>query len=126
MSQETTLAYPDFTKPFHVCTDASKSQLGSVLMQEGKPLVFCSHKLNNAQKNHTTGEQELLSIVEMLKEFRPSLWDQDVVVHTDHKNIICGNLNSDRITRWRLMLEEYQPTFVHVKGIDNVVANALS
>jgi RNase H-like domain found in reverse transcriptase len=49
--------------------DASKYQLGSVIMQDDKPLVFYSHKLNLAQKWYTTREQELLSVVERLKEF---------------------------------------------------------
>ena len=28
--------------------------------------------------------------------------------------------------RWRLLLEEYNPTVVHVRGIDNNTADALS
>ena len=126
MSKETILAYPDFKKPFHIYTDASNTQLGAVIMQEDKPLAFYSRKMNSAQKNYTTGEQELLSIVETLKEFRSLLWGQELIVHTDHKNIIYGNLSNDRITRWRLLLEEYSPTFLHIKGVDNVVADALS
>ena len=126
MSKQTILAFPDFKKPFHIYTDASNTQLGAVIMQDDKPLAFYSRKLNSAQKNYTTGEQELLSIVETLKEFRSLLWGQDLTVHTDHMNIIYGNLSNDRITRWRLLLEEYSPTFVHVKGTDNVVADALS
>ena len=47
-------------------------------------------------------------------------------MHTDHMNIVCGNLSNDRITRWRLLLEECGPAFVHVKGTDNTVADALS
>ena len=126
MAKETILAFTDFSKPFHIYTDASNISLGVVIMQDDKPLAFYSRKLNNAQKKYTTGEQELLSIVETLKEFRSLLWGQELIVHTDHMNIVCGNLSNDRITRWRLLLEEYGPTFVHVKGKDNVVADALS
>jgi hypothetical protein len=39
-------------------------------MQNDKLIAFYSRKLNSAQKKYTTGEQELLSIVETLKEFR--------------------------------------------------------
>jgi hypothetical protein len=56
-----------------VYTDASNTQLGAVIMQEGKPLAFYSIKLNLEQTCYTTGEQELLSIVENLKEFRDIL-----------------------------------------------------
>ena len=70
---------------------------------------------------------ELLSIVETLKEFRNILLGQKLVVHTDHKNIIYGNLTNDRIARWRLPLEEFGPECgVQVAGTDNAVADALS
>jgi hypothetical protein len=95
-------------------------------MQEGKPLAVYSRKLNSAQTCYTTGEQELLSIVETLKEFRYILLCQQVIVHTDHLNILYGKLSNDRITRWRLLLEEYGPKHVHIAGKNNIVAYALS
>ena len=95
-------------------------------MQEHKPLAFYSRKMNAVQKRYTTGEQELLSIVETLKEFRNILLGQKLVVHTDHMNIVYGNLTNDRIARWRLLLEEFGPEYQHIAGKDNVVADALS
>jgi hypothetical protein len=56
-----------------VNTDASNKKLGAVIMQEGKLLAFYSRKLKSAQTRYTTGEQEVLSIVETLKEFRDIL-----------------------------------------------------
>eukprot|EP00804_Cyclotella_cryptica_P030510 CCRYP_008539-RA/>CCRYP_008539-RA protein AED:0.45 eAED:0.45 QI:0/0/0/1/0/0/2/0/67 len=35
-------------------------------------------------------------------------------------------LTSDRVVYWRLLLEEYGPTIVYIKGIHNTVADALS
>jgi hypothetical protein len=127
ISRETLLTFPDFKKEFHIYTDASKYQLGAVIVQDNKPIAFYSRKLNSVQKRYTTGEQELLSIVETLKEFRNILLGQKLIVHTDHMNILYGNLSNDRIKRWRLLvLEEYGPEFVHVSGKENVVADALS
>ena len=57
MAQETLLAFPDYSKPFQLYTDASAYQLGAVLQQEGKPLAFFSRKLNKAQRNYTTMEK---------------------------------------------------------------------
>jgi hypothetical protein len=94
-------------------------------MQEGKPLYFYSRKLNSAQTRYTTGEKEL-SIVETLKEFRDILLGQQVIVHTYHLNILYGKLSNDRMTRWRLLLEEYGPKYVHIAGKNNIVADALS
>jgi hypothetical protein len=126
VSQETLLAFPDFEKEFHAYTDASKTQLGEVIMQEGKPLALYSRKLNSAQTRYTTGEQELLSIVETLKEFRDIVLGQKVIVHTDHLDILYGKLSNERIARWRLLLEEYGPEYVHITGKNNIVADALS
>jgi transposase InsO family protein len=126
ISKETLLTFPNFNEPFHIYTDASKYQLGAVIMQNNKPIAFYSRKLNAAQKRYTTGEQELLSIVETLKEFRNILLGQQIIIHTDHRNILYKKLSSDRIIRWRLLLEEYGPEYVHVSGKDNVVADALS
>eukprot|EP00804_Cyclotella_cryptica_P030682 CCRYP_009119-RA/>CCRYP_009119-RA protein AED:0.42 eAED:0.42 QI:0/-1/0/1/-1/1/1/0/168 len=35
-------------------------------------------------------------------------------------------LTSDQVYRWRLLLEEYGPTVVYIKGIHNIVADAIS
>jgi hypothetical protein len=61
-----------------------------------------------------------------LKEFRNILFGQQIVIHTDHCNILYNILSSDRFIRWRLLLEEYGPEYVHVSGKDNIVADALS
>jgi hypothetical protein len=67
MSRETLLNYPDWSKPFNmVHTDASDKQLGAVISQNGKPIAFFSRRLSKAQRNYTTTEKDLLSIVECL------------------------------------------------------------
>ena len=126
VSREAILTYPDFTNPFHIYTDASDYQLGAVIMQEEKPLAFYTCKLNKAQTKYTTGEQELLSIVETLKSFENILLGQKVIVYTDHLNLLYQKLASNRMIRWQMMLEEFGPKFKHIQGKRNVVADALS
>ena len=126
VSRETLLAYPNFNKTFEIHTDASKTQLGSVISQEGKPIAFYSRKLNPAQVNYTTTERELLSIVETLKEFRNILLGQQIKVYTDHQNLTYKQFNTERVMRWRLILEEYSPELVYIQGSKNIVADALS
>jgi hypothetical protein len=113
--QETLLVFPDFETDFHIYTDASSKKLGAVIIQEGKPLDFCSRKLSSAQKRYTTGELELLSIVEYLKELRNTLLGQQVIVHTDQLNILYGKMSNGSITRWILLLEEYGQVCPHFR-----------
>ena len=56
MSSETLLTFPDFNKKFHVYADASKYQLGAVIVQDGKPIAFYSRKMSMTQQRYTTGE----------------------------------------------------------------------
>jgi predicted aspartyl protease len=126
ISKEVLLAYPDFSKPFVIHTDASHTQLGAVISQDEKPIAFYSRKLKPEQTRYTTTERELLSIVETLKEFRNILLGHRIIVHTDHKNLTCKNFNTERVMRWRLLLEEYGPELHYIKGEHNIVADALS
>jgi hypothetical protein len=69
----------------------------------------------------------LLSIVEVLKEFRNILLGQQIRVDTDHKNLTQKKINSNRgVMRWRLYIEEYSPDLQYIKGENNVAADALS
>jgi hypothetical protein len=120
------LSYSDFSKPFDLYTDASDLQLGATPVQEGKLLGFYTRKLNPAQMNYTVGVKELLDIVEGLKAFNGVVRGMDVTVHTDHLNLLYQNMPSQQMVRWRLMLEEFNPTTKHVAGKDNDAADALS
>ena len=72
------------------------------------------------------GEKELLEIVEGLKAFSGLIRGQDLTVHTDHLNLLYNKLPSQRMTRWRMLLEEYHPKVVHISGVDNDAVDALS
>jgi hypothetical protein len=71
---------------------------------------------------------ELLAIVETLKEFKGMLWGQSINLYTDHANLIRDTLGMtlDRVYQWRLLLEEYRPKIVYIKGIHNTAADAIS
>ncbi len=105
INKEVVLAYPDFTKPFEIYTDASTKQLGAVITQENRLIAFFSRKLSGVQSKYTVTKLELLYIVELLKVFNRILWEQRINVYTDHKNLTQDGLGltSDRVTRWRIL-----------------------
>jgi hypothetical protein len=49
-------------------------------------------------------------------------------VYTDHKNLIQDAIGfpSDHVYWWRLLLQEYGPKIVHIKGIQNTGSVAIS
>jgi hypothetical protein len=80
------------------------------------------------QQKYSVTEIELLAIVATLKEIKGMLWGQDIKVFTDHKNLTRDalGLTSDRVYRWRLLLEEYAPKIIYIKGIHNTVGDEIS
>jgi hypothetical protein len=63
------LAYPHFTKPFEIYTDASRMQLGAVITQGNRPIAFFVRKLSGAQAKYSVTKIKLLAIVETIQEF---------------------------------------------------------
>ena len=82
--------------------------------------------LNPAQVNYTITEQELLSILEILKEFRHILLGQQIKVYIDHKNVTYKTFNTERVIRLRLILEEYNPELLYIQASKNIAASTLS
>ena len=70
-------------------------------------------------------QQELLKIVETLKEFWTILPGQRLRIYTEHKNLTCNNFNTDIVLRWILILEEDGPDIEYILGDKNIVANIL-
>jgi hypothetical protein len=61
------LILQDVHKPFSVYCDASYTELGCVLMQEGKVVAYSSRQLKIHEKNYPTHDLELAEVVHALK-----------------------------------------------------------
>jgi RNase H-like domain found in reverse transcriptase len=59
-------------------------------------------------------------------EYRNILLGQQIEVFTDHKNLVYKTFNTERVMRWRLIIEEFGPKLTYIKGASNIVADALS
>ncbi|POM58550.1 LOW QUALITY PROTEIN: Retrotransposable element [Phytophthora palmivora] len=112
------LTFPDFTKSFDIYADASGEQLGDLIQQEVKLIACYSRSFTSAQLNCTTMELELLSVVEILKEYRTML--------LGFPNLIFPTENALRVKRWKLLLAEYRLICKYVQDSSTVGADALS
>ncbi|RVW27322.1 Retrovirus-related Pol polyprotein from transposon 17.6 [Vitis vinifera] len=113
--------------------DANDFAIGAVLGQreDGKPYViyYASKTLNEAQRNYTTTEKELLVVVFALDKFRAYLVGSFIIVFTDHsalKYLLTKQDAKARLIRWILLLQEFDLQIRDKKGVENVVADHLS
>ncbi|KAL6332453.1 hypothetical protein AAG906_008063 [Vitis piasezkii] len=124
---------PNWQLPFEVMCDASDFAIGAVLGQreDGKPYViyYASKTLNEAQRNYTTIEKELLAVVFALDKFRAYLVGSFIIVFIDHsalKYLLTKQDAKARLIRWILLLQEFDLQIRDKKGVENVVADHLS
>ncbi|KAL6319825.1 hypothetical protein AAG906_036889 [Vitis piasezkii] len=114
---------PNWELPFEVMCDSSDYAIGAVLGQreDGKPYViyYASKSLNDAQRNYTTTEKELLVVVYALDKFRAYLIGSSIVVFTDHsalKYLLTKQDAKARLIRWILLLQEFNLHIRDKKG----------
>ncbi|RVW35269.1 Retrovirus-related Pol polyprotein from transposon 17.6 [Vitis vinifera] len=107
--------------------------IGAVLGQreDGKPYViyYASKTLNEAQRNYTTTEKELLAVVFALDKFRAYLVGSFIIVFTDHsalKYLLTKQDAKARLIRWILLLQEFDLQIRRQERVENVVADHLS
>ena len=88
------LLAPNFAKEFKLAVDASDTDAGSVLMQEGDnggdhPVSYFSKKFNKHRK-YSTIEKECLSLILALQHFEVNLTSSSspTVVFSDHNPLI--------------------------------------
>ncbi|GJS80813.1 putative reverse transcriptase domain-containing protein [Tanacetum coccineum] len=123
------LALPEGSEDFVVYCDASHKGLGVVLMQREKVIAYASRQLKVHEKNYTTHDLELGSVVFALKIWRHYLYGTRCTVFTDHKSlqhILDQKELNMRQRRWLELLSDYDCDIRYHPGKANVVADALS
>ncbi|XP_027157841.1 uncharacterized protein LOC113759461 [Coffea eugenioides] len=98
MSSPPVLALPDFSQTFEVETDASGDGIGAILSQKRRPLAYFSQALATKHKGISVYEREMLAI----------------------------RVSTPMQQKWVAKLMGHDYEFQYKKGVDNVVADALS
>ena len=128
------MALPNFEKTMHLRTDACDYGYGAVLEQEQedgifKPISYFSKNYTAAEKNYSTPEKELLSVVKSIEEHHQFLYGKYFVVHTDHLPLtwILSKRNvHPRLERWLLRVSIYDFKIEYIPGPKNIIADSFS
>ncbi|WVZ90263.1 hypothetical protein U9M48_036578 [Paspalum notatum var. saurae] len=107
------LTFLDMHKPFLVYCDASRLDLGCVLMQEGKVIAYASRQLRDHEKNYPTHRFGVGRGDACIKNL------EALFIRTDTE------LNM-RQRRWLKLIKDYDLEIHYHPGKTNVVADALS
>jgi hypothetical protein len=133
MTQAPVLAFPDFSKPFILTTDASATALGAVLTQEsGKKqrLISCASRLlKGPELRYNNTDRETLAAVYGIKAHRSYLWGYKFILRTDHmalKHLNNNTKDNARAMKWHLEVSEYSFVLEHKKGTSIPHADVLS
>eukprot|EP00253_Pinus_taeda_P002929 PITA_02929 len=118
--------------PFHISTDALDTTLRVVLRQKDLvpyAIYYSSKNLNPTELNYTVTEKEFLDVVHAINKFRNYITSYKTFVHTNHSAIrylMNKPVTNGRVTRWLLLLQEFNITVLDRPGKQNTVADFLS
>jgi len=129
------LAHPAPDAVVSLAVDASDTAVGGVLQQKTsrgwQPLAFFSQKLSPAEAKYSTFDRELLAAYATIRHFRFMLEGRQFQLFTDHKPLVAAMVRisppwSGRQQRHLAYISEFTTSLIHMPGVENVVADALS
>ena len=123
------LTIPEEGEKFDIYSDASKTGLGAVLMQNGKVIAYASRQLKDHERNYPTHDLEFPTVVFALKLWRHYLYGVQCQIYTDHQSLkyffTQKELNM-RQRQWLELVKDYDCEILYHPGKANRVADALS
>jgi hypothetical protein len=119
--------------PFHISTDASNISIVVVLGQEEDKktyaIYFISKNLNLAELNYTLTDKAFLVVMHAINKFRHYITGYLVILYTNHSTIrYLANkpITNGWVTRWLLLLQEFDMTIKDGPGREKLVTDFLS
>ncbi|KAL6558852.1 hypothetical protein OROMI_019202 [Orobanche minor] len=121
------LLLPDLEQPFELSCDASKTGIGAVLSQGGRPVAFFSEKLSGPRSRYSTYDVEFYAVVRAVRHWRHYLFHREFVLFSDHealKHLATQDNLSARHATWVAYLQQFTFVLKHRSGNSNRVADA--
>nr|GEZ11646.1 reverse transcriptase domain-containing protein [Tanacetum cinerariifolium] len=103
--------------------------LGQRIKKHFRPIHYASKTMNQAEKNYTMTEKEMLAVVYAFEKFCSYLIMKKSIVYSDHsalKYLFTKKDAKARLLRWILLLQEFDFKVIDTKGAENYAADHLS
>jgi len=133
LSTAPVLRGPNWSLPFYLSTDASDTSIGASLGKNEDALAYAIYFVNKnltpAELNYIVTEKEMLAIIHAVNKFRHYITRYEVLVHTYHSTIrylMKKPFTNGRITKWLLLLQEFNLTILDRPGKENQVVDYFS
>jgi hypothetical protein len=82
-------------------------------------IYFISKNMTPVELNYTVTEKEFLAVIYAINKFKHYITGYATFVHTDHstiKYLMNKPITNARVTRWLLLLQEFDITIVDRPG----------
>ena len=129
----------DQSLPVKLDTDASKYGLGVVIShvmhdRSERPIEFASRTLSDAEKRYSQIDKEALAIIWAVKRLHYYLYGRKFTLVTDHKPLVhifsrnkqLPEMSANRISRWAIILMNYDYEIQYRKTRDHANCDMLS
>ena len=129
------LQFPDHNKDYILYTDALNNAYSSVLCQHQdndidiRPVEYFSGTLTAQNKAWCATEKEAYAVLKSVQRFDYYLRGMKCTLRCDHKPLEpfpSRGMKIAELDRWALLLQEYDIKLIHIKGKDNILADAIS
>ena len=129
------LQFPDQNKPYVLYTDASNNAHSSILCQpvdndqDIRPVAYFSGTFTAQNKSWCATEKEAYAVLKSMQHFDYYLQGMKCTLCCDHKPLepfLTRGMKISKLDRWAMLPQEYDITFVHIKGKDNILTDAIS
>ena len=116
-------------------TDAFNNAYSGVLCQpvnndqDIMPVAYFTGTFTAQNGSWCATEKEAYAVLRSMQCFHYYLRGAKSTLHYDHKPLepfLTRDMKIAKLDRWALLLQEYDITFVHIRGKDNIIADAIS
>ena len=129
------LQFPDPNRPYILYTDAFNNAYSGVLCQsisndqDIRHAAYFSGTFTAQNQSWCATEKEAYAVLKSLQRFDYYLSGVKCTLHCDHKPLepfLTRGMKIAKLDRWVMLLQGYDITFVHIRGKDNILADAIS